>query len=110
MASYSKVAPPYPDLKMLQRIWLSAPDVSRIETYHSKFTGFEDELKKFRKQVSQPIESTTSIALWFALQTHIVQRFNITWKENNTCRVYADLKAYEAIIHDLRDEISFEKY
>lgn len=58
--------------------------------------------------MSEPIESTASIALPFAIQTDVVQRYNLAWKEDNKRIVYVELKDYEEINHVLSDENLFE--
>lgn len=64
-------------------------------------------LKVFRLRKSYKVESTTRIALPFAVQTHIEASFNLEGTQSSTCIVCVVLTSYVKQYMVTRDEIYF---
>lgn len=87
---------PLINMSLMHRRWLTGPGAS-METYHTKSMGFEAALRQFREvpvqRYSDPIASIARISLPFAVQMHIEEKHNLSWKEEETKIMYFDLKA-----------------
>lgn len=99
---------PLLDLAFLHKKWLKEGAKERMEKYHPKFLGFENALKNFRARASEDVESTASIPLPFAVETHIDSTHNLGWVDDNTRILYVDLKSYEDNYGVHNDENSFD--
>ena len=97
---------PLIDLRMMHKKWLSHTNGS--EMYHPKVTGFEAGLKRLRKRTIDYIESSAHILLPFAVQSHILSKHNLGWRDNGTKMVYVDLRAAVEQYAVVNDDNEFE--
>lgn len=87
-----KCPKPQVDLDMMHEKWLMNPTV-RFEKYHPKYTGFSEKMKSFRVRSFDWIESKALINLPFCVQSFILLKRNMPWRDDSTRMVYIRLKA-----------------
>lgn len=81
---------PFLDLPVMHKKLIS--NSTGFEMCHPKVSGFEASLKRLRKKTTYFIELCARIIL-FAVQSHILSKHNLGWRENGSRIVYVDLRA-----------------
>ena len=97
---------PLIDLRMMHKKWFS--QANGFQMYHPKVTGFETGLNRLRKRTLDYIESSTRIMLPFAVQSHILSKHNLGWRDYGTRMVYVDLRAAVEQYAVVNDDNEFE--
>lgn len=90
-------------LEVLHKKWLGKRGGEGFEEHHTKRVGLENALNKLRSWSSHAVEPAARIPLPFPVQTHIVEKHNLAWKDSTSKIAYLDLKAFEdeyAVAHD----------
>lgn len=84
------------DLTSLPKKWLDpSKQVSRIQSYHPKYLGFEADVQSDTEHRSERVQSTVTMALPGSVQTHIDQRSDLGWYDYAVGVLYIDMKANE---------------
>ena len=65
-------------------------------------------MKRLRKRTIDYIESSAHILLPFAVQSHILSKHNLGWRDNGTKMVYVDLRAAVEQYAVVNDDNEFE--
>lgn len=98
---------PLLDVLVMHR-WKLTDSDSTFMPYHPSVLGFEATLSELRSRNSDVVESVARIPLPFAVQTQIVSKANLAFREGGgTKMLYVDLKAFVleeyAVVADTED-------
>lgn len=84
---------PLMDVLVMHR-WKLADPSSGFMPYHPSVLGFEAALRELRRRSSDAVESVARIPLPIAVQTQVVSKTNLSFREGGgTKMIYVDLKA-----------------
>ena len=82
------------DVDILHRKWLLAKnEEERLSPSHPSLGGFDNFFKDLRSRANEGIQAECRINLPFEVETHVVSRNNIQWKNATTCAVYVQFRA-----------------
>lgn len=95
------------DLKLMHKKWLTSTTV-RDEEYYSELTGFVEAMKEHLFRSSDWMESKSKIGLPFTVQTLIIEKVNLAWRDDSTCEVYIRFKAFDENYAKAEDNEGFE--
>lgn len=85
------------------------PDLTvRCEEYQLKFVAFAKAMKSFLLRSSDWIGSKSWITLSFAVQTFILDIFNLAWRDDSKGKLYVGLKAADVDYAIEEDKDRFE--
>ena len=104
---------PMLDLELLHQKWLTKPNNDQslpFTMYHPAALSLEDALKKKRARANDSVGSTTHIQLPFAVQTQILEKSNLYFKDSTTKVVYVEFKAIEEAYAIVNDNDDFEEF
>lgn len=93
-------------MKLPHKKWLQSE--SQFQLYHLKVSGFEKNLKNLRKRNKDLIESYAKLALPFSVQSQVVCKKNLGWKDSTAQIVYVDLRTSMEDYVVLNDVDDFE--
>lgn len=79
-----------------------------MQIYHQKYLGFEKALNAPRNQSSDSIQSNAVVFLLFAMETRMVSRSKLGWKDYDSRLEYVEFHAFHENYADSIEEYSFE--
>ena len=103
---------PMLDLELLHQKWLTKLNDDQslpFTMYYPAVLSLEDALKEKRERANDSVGSTAHIQLPFGVQTQILEKSNLYFKNSTTKVVYVELKAIEETYSISNDNDDFEE-